>query len=147
MINIYCKGLGQLSEVSRKVIAFCEKEKVWAFKGEMGVGKTSLIKAIGEVFGIEAQITSPSYSIINEYINPKGEKYYHFDFYRINDMSEILELGLEEYFYSGNYCWIEWPEKIQGFVPSDFMLIQMDLDEKEGRSITINRYINGSKDN
>jgi tRNA threonylcarbamoyladenosine biosynthesis protein TsaE len=143
--SIYCQNLLSLPEIAKKVIDLCAKEKIWVFKGEMGAGKTTLIKSIGSCLGIRDQISSPTFSIINEYQNENSDVFYHFDFYRIEEASTVLDLGIEEYFYSGNYCWIEWAEKIAEYIPEDFMLIKIEVQEEGERLITINQIKNGAK--
>jgi len=140
---IYCENLNQLGEAAEKIIQFCGDEKVWVFKGQMGAGKTTLIKAISKRYGIEDTVSSPTFSIINEYRNIQGETFYHFDFYRIEKPEEVLEIGIDEYFYSGHLCWLEWAEKIPDYIPHDFILISIEVDESDARIISLNRVVNG----
>tara|TARA_R110001599_G_scaffold74547_2_gene205327 strand:- start:23637 stop:23990 length:354 start_codon:yes stop_codon:yes gene_type:complete len=111
--------------------------KVWVFQGAMGAGKTTLIKAICEKLNIQESVSSPTFSIVNEYTDEQGEPVYHFDFYRIEDPEEALNIGVEEYFSSGNYCFIEWAEKIPMFLPDKFALITIESDQDEKRTIAI----------
>lgn len=104
----------------------------------MGAGKTTLIKEIARKFGVVDNVSSPTFSIVNEYQDIKGSPYYHFDFYRVEDSEEALDIGVEEYFYSGSYCWIEWAERIAEYIPGDFALIEISADESEERVITVN---------
>jgi len=104
----------------------------------MGAGKTTLIKEIAKKFGVVDNVSSPTFSIVNEYQDIKGASYYHFDFYRVETPEEALDIGVEEYFYSGKYCWIEWAEKIAEYIPVDFALIDISAHESEERIITIN---------
>ncbi|WP_291782874.1 tRNA (adenosine(37)-N6)-threonylcarbamoyltransferase complex ATPase subunit type 1 TsaE [Cecembia sp.] len=140
---IRCENLNQLAGAAEKIIQFCGDEKVWVFKGQMGAGKTTLIKAISKRFGIEDMVSSPTFSIVNEYRNKRGEIFYHFDFYRIEKPEEVLEIGVDEYFYSGRICWLEWAEKIPDYIPLDFILINMEVDESDVRIISLNRVVNG----
>lgn len=103
----------------------------------MGAGKTTLIKEIARKMGVVDLVSSPSFSIINEYYNDQGQLFYHFDFYRVNDPDEALDLGVEEYFYSGNYCWIEWAEKISAYIPEKFALIIIEAEKNEMREIAL----------
>ena len=128
------------------MIEFFRFDKIWIFKGELGAGKTTLIKEIAEILGIKDRVNSPTFSLVNEYKSAEGEIFYHFDFYRIEEPEEVLEIGLHEYLDSGRLCWIEWAEKIAEFIPSDFMHVQIDVDGSGGRIITLNRVINGEKD-
>ncbi len=144
MERIYCENIQSLPEAAKRVISLCEKGNIWLFKGEMGVGKTTLIKAIGDEFEIVDQISSPSFSIVNEYVNKGGDPFYHFDFFRIDEPSEVLDIGIDDYFYSGHYCWIEWAEKIQQYLPIDFIVVKIEVEEGGGRIITVNQIDNGS---
>lgn len=105
----------------------------------MGAGKTTLIKALAKEFGIGDVVSSPSFSIVNEYENNEGEVFYHFDFYRVEEQDEVLEIGVDEYFYSGRYCWIEWAEKIPDYLPDEFYLVSIEVDDKEIRELTIKK--------
>ena len=103
---------------------------VFAFHGKMGAGKTTFIKAICEELGVEDVINSPTFAIINEYRSDKtGELIYHFDFYRINKLSEAQDISVEDYFYSGALCFIEWPEKIESLLPDD--TVHVTIEEME----------------
>jgi len=105
--------------------------KVILFYGEMGAGKTTLIKAICEELGVKDVVTSPTFSIVNEYHTVKNEKIYHFDFYRINSVDEAYDLGYEEYFYSKSYCLIEWPEKIAEILPLEYEKVMITLQGQQ----------------
>jgi tRNA threonylcarbamoyladenosine biosynthesis protein TsaE len=96
---------------------------VWAFDGEMGAGKTTLIKAICAALGTKDHVSSPTFAIINEYRNDRGQSIYHFDCYRLSGEDEALSIGAEEYFYSGQQCLVEWPSRISGLLPSPFFLV------------------------
>ena len=104
------------------------KSNIITFEGEIGVGKTTLITQICLALGIEEKVTSPSYSIVNEYVN--GETpVYHFDFYRLNEEDEAFDIGVEDYFYSGNMCLIEWPEKIPNILPAQATTVKISQNE------------------
>lgn len=133
-------NLEQLGEVTNEIIAFAEDYKIWIFTGEMGMGKTTLIKSLCEAFEVEDLVSSPTYSIVNEYRNKDGKTFYHFDFYRIKDESEAMDIGTEEYFFSGAHCFIEWPEKIVSLVPERHLKIAIDLAEKNTRSIFLSKH-------
>ncbi len=117
MSTIVINNLSELPSAAKQLLNSFDGEKVIAFYGNMGAGKTTLIKALCEEMGVKDPVSSPTYSIVNEYHSTKGEKIYHFDFYRINSVDEAYDMGYEEYFYSDAYCLIEWPEKIGELLP------------------------------
>jgi tRNA threonylcarbamoyladenosine biosynthesis protein TsaE len=135
--KIFCENEEQLSTAAEKIIAYCKGETVWVFQGKMGSGKTTLIKEIARQMGVIDRVSSPSFSIIHEYSDAQGQPFYHFDFYRVENPDEALDLGVEDYFYSGNYCWIEWAEKISAYIPEKFVLIKIDSDSKDIREIAL----------
>jgi tRNA threonylcarbamoyladenosine biosynthesis protein TsaE len=112
-------------------------EKVYCFYGKMGAGKTTFIKAICEEMGVQETVNSPTFSIVNEYEAKNGEIIYHFDCYRINKIQEALDLGAEEYLYSGNYCFIEWPENIDAILPDNIVSVGIEEVEDGLRMVTI----------
>lgn len=146
MEKYYCRDIEEINAAARKIIDFGKFDKIWVFKGDLGAGKTTLIREIAGILGVKDRVNSPSFSLVNEYQNTGGEIFYHFDFYRIEDPEEVLEIGLDEYLDSGRHCWIEWAEKIAAYIPLDFIHVQIEVDEKEGRMITLNRVINGETD-
>lgn len=107
------------------------------FEGEMGAGKTTFIKAICREMGVSDSVSSPTFSIVNEYESRDGKRIYHFDFYRIKDESEALDIGFYEYLDSGNLCLIEWPSKIENLLPEHCMLVEINSGEAEERIITL----------
>ena len=111
-------------------------QKILLFYGEMGAGKTTLIKAFCAALGVKDSVSSPTFSIVNEYHYPAGI-IYHFDFYRLKNQTEALDLGVEEYFYSGNYCLIEWPEKIPDLLPENYLKISIEVQSDQQRKLTI----------
>jgi tRNA threonylcarbamoyladenosine biosynthesis protein TsaE len=112
-------SIGQIHQTAKQFIQVVEGKTIFAFYGSMGAGKTSFIKAICEELGVKDVINSPTFAIINEYTLTDGNPIYHFDFYRIEKAEEAFDLGYEEYFYSGRYCFIEWPEMIESLLPPD----------------------------
>lgn len=129
--------LDQIEDAARQVIACAGDEKIWVFQGQMGAGKTTLIKALSKEMNVLDQVSSPTFGIVNEYETNSGQRIFHFDFYRMDDPTEALDIGIEEYFYSGEYCWIEWAEKIAQFLPEEFLLIKISIESDQGRTITL----------
>lgn len=125
-----CKTIAELEEIAPKVFNLINTNRIFAFYGPMGVGKTTFIKAICKHMGVVEIVNSPSFAIINEYYSEKYGKIYHFDFYRIKTIEEVFDMGYEDYLYSNNYCFIEWPEKITSLLPKDF--IPLTINEKDG---------------
>ncbi len=116
------------------------KVRIIAFEGQMGSGKTTLIKRIGARLGVTDEVNSPTFSIVNEYVTKNGSSVYHFDFYRIRKVEEAFDLGYENYFYSGNFCLIEWPERIEQLLPEDCVKVQIEVDPlNENRIFTIGK--------
>lgn len=129
--------LAELPEVAKTLIAQSGTHKVWCFYGEMGAGKTTLIKEICQQLGVIDVMSSPSFSIVNEYMDDMGDSIYHFDFYRLKQESEALDIGIEDYFYSDSYCFIEWPEKIPNLIPEAHLKISINLVGENTRSINL----------
>jgi len=134
--------LEQIGSAARRIIDAAGKEKIWIFQGQMGAGKTTLIKALAAAFGVKDQVSSPTFGIVNEYEVDGGARIFHFDFYRMDDPTEALDIGIEEYFYGGEYCWIEWAEKIAQFLPDEFLLIRISPDSEIERTITLQHFRN-----
>lgn len=120
----------QLPQVAHQLIQSCADSRIFAFYGAMGVGKTTLIKAVCKRLGVADIVGSPTFSIVNQYLTKAGESIYHFDFYRMNKMEEAYDIGYEDYFFSGNYCFIEWPEKIEALLPQ--ACVRVYLEERDG---------------
>lgn len=139
MQTIVISSLDSIRESAKEFIALMDDRTVFAFHGSMGAGKTTFIKAICEELGVEDVINSPTFAIINEYRSSEsGELIYHFDFYRINKLSEAEQIGTEDYFYSGALCFIEWPEKIEEMLPFDVVNVTIAEVEDGSRTVTIN---------
>ncbi len=113
------ESLASIHQTAKEFIAAMGEKKVFLFYGSMGAGKTTFIRAICEELGVKESINSPTFAIINEYKSDVGEPIFHFDFYRINKEEEAFDFGYEDYFYSGNLCFVEWPEKIENLLPED----------------------------
>lgn len=126
-MKIGIHNLNDLLAAARQFISAIGSHKVIAFRGEMGAGKTTFIKALCAELGSTDGTSSPTFSLVNEYDIRDGKKIFHFDFYRLNKESEALDMGCEEYFYSGNYCFIEWSEKIPSLLPPDCLHVQINV--------------------
>ena len=126
-----------IDHAAQRVLKEGRNEKIWVFKGQLGAGKTTLIKALAKSLQVVDGVSSPTFGIVNEYQTVTGELIYHFDFYRLNHPMEALEIGIEEYFYSGKICWIEWAEKIVQFLPEEFFLISIESETKSRRKISL----------
>ena len=122
---------------AKRLLDSIKNSKVACFYGQMGAGKTTLIKSICLQLGVIDAMSSPSFSIINEYLTERDEPIYHFDFYRIEDEQEALNVGVEEYFYSGSICLIEWPEKIPALIPEEHLKININLVDERRREIDL----------
>ena len=123
--------------MARKLLEEFRDDRFFAFFGKMGVGKTTLIKEICATLGVEDNVCSPTFAIVNEYSDREGEPVYHFDFYRLKSVAEAYDIGYEEYFYSGCYCFTEWTEKIEELLPERY--VRVEIEEREGvRILTAN---------
>ena len=129
-------SLNEINNVAQQIIAQ-NPNKVILFHGEMGVGKTTFIKALAKNLGVLGVTSSPTFSLVNEYRNTNNQIIYHFDFYRIKIETEALDIGADEYFYSGNWCFIEWAEKIPNLIPDAHSVITISLLPDGKRALTI----------
>ena len=143
MVSIIIKDIEHIREAAREFInaqsskVKAQSPKVFAFYGKMGSGKTTFIKAICEELGVDDVITSPTFAIVNEYsLRGGGGLLYHFDFYRIKKLEEVYDMGYEEYFYSGNYCFIEWPELIEPLLPDDAVRVTITEQDDGSRALS-----------
>lgn len=134
-MEIRVKSIDGIVEAAKAFVDAMGEKRVFAFYGKMGVGKTTFIKAVCEEMGVEDVINSPTFAIVNEYVDGRGEPVYHFDFYRIKKEQEVLDIGYEDYVYSGNVCFMEWPELIEGLLPADVVKVTIEEDEDGGRAI------------
>ncbi|QMW00227.1 tRNA (adenosine(37)-N6)-threonylcarbamoyltransferase complex ATPase subunit type 1 TsaE [Spirosoma foliorum] len=127
--------LDELDTVAHQLLAEGRQRPVWLLDGEMGAGKTTLIKALCRALGVVSTVHSPTFSIVNEYTTHEGHSVYHFDCYRLKNEAEALDIGIEEYFASGDYCFIEWPERIMSLWPAMYYQIQLSVDTDGHRII------------
>lgn len=128
-------SLKELEATAEKLIQLFPDERVFAFYGKMGAGKTTFIQSVCKVLGTPDNVTSPTFALINEYKTTAQKSIFHFDFYRIKNMEEAFDLGYEDYLYSGNYCLIEWPEMIEPLLPNRFVEVKIVADEDGNRQI------------
>jgi len=138
MYKLSIDSLDTIKETAAQFINQIGERTVFAFNGKMGAGKTTFIKSICEVMGVQETVNSPTFSIVNEYEAADGRIIFHFDCYRINKIQEALDLGAEEYLYSGNLCFIEWSENIAPILPDSIVNVNIDETENGKRQITIN---------
>ncbi|MEG1405215.1 MAG: tRNA (adenosine(37)-N6)-threonylcarbamoyltransferase complex ATPase subunit type 1 TsaE [Alistipes sp.] len=137
METIHITSLSELPEVATAVLRALGKRTVVVFRGSMGAGKTTLIREIVAQTGATDIVTSPTFAIINQYSRKDGRPIYHFDFYRINRIEEAYDFGYEEYFYSGDLCLVEWPEKIEELLPEGVMTVRITADSEDERTFEI----------
>ena len=135
-MEIKINSLDEIGKAAQEFVAAMGDKKVFAFYGKMGAGKTTFIKAVCEELGVEDVINSPTFAIVNEYIDGNGEPIYHFDFYRIKKEQEVLDIGYEDYVYSGNVCLMEWPELIENLLPDDAVKVTIEEEMDGSRKVT-----------
>jgi tRNA threonylcarbamoyladenosine biosynthesis protein TsaE len=127
----------RLGEVAGDFLKKAGQYRVWLLHGEMGSGKTTFIKSLCQGLGVKDATSSPTFSIVNEYKTADDKKVYHFDFYRIKNEAEAYDIGTEEYFYSGNLCFIEWPEKIPSLIPPEHIDVSIVVENQKHRTIAL----------
>ncbi|MFP3860948.1 MAG: tRNA (adenosine(37)-N6)-threonylcarbamoyltransferase complex ATPase subunit type 1 TsaE [Bacteroidales bacterium] len=132
MERLELNTLEELSQTAKKFLAQTKGKKKFAFFGDLGAGKTTFIKALCNELDVIDIVSSPTFSLINEYLTESGEKIFHMDFYRIDNINEAQDIGIEDYFLSRNYCFIEWPEKIENLLPEDFIYVKIE-EKQEGK--------------
>jgi len=139
-VQLLLSDLRDINKVAQEIIKYANDETIWLFEGEMGAGKTTLIKAICQQLGIVDETSSPTFALVNVYENEKGNEFYHFDFYRIEEEVEAIDIGADEYFYSGRLCFIEWSEKIPSLIPAKNLKISINLDAENNRIIGLSKH-------
>lgn len=137
MLEIKIKSLDGIADAARQFVDAMGENKVFAMFGPMGVGKTTFVKAVCEILGVEDTITSPTFAIVNEYRANTGDQIFHFDFYRIRKVEEVYDMGYEDYVYSGAVCFLEWPELIEELLPEDAVRVTLSEEEDGTRTITL----------
>lgn len=138
MIQIAISSIDKIDSAARQLVDILGSRRKVAFFGEMGAGKTTLIQAVCKVLGVEDTVASPTFALINEYFTKEGVSVYHFDLFRIEDISEMYDLGYEDYFYSDAYCFIEWPEKVMELIPEDVLMLEIKVMD-DGCRVVRNR--------
>ena len=135
--TIHITSEEELTQVADAILAATGRRTVVAFRGEMGAGKTTLIREIVARLGSTDTVTSPTFAIVNQYKGKNRRTIYHFDFYRIDDIREAYDFGYEEYFYSGDLCLVEWPEKIERLLPEQVVTVRIAVDSETARTFEI----------
>ena len=135
-MEIKIESLATIHEAAKQFIAGIGDNKMFAFYGKMGAGKTTFTKAICEVLGVKDVITSPTFAIVNEYTDREGQPIYHFDFYRIKKLEEVYDMGYEDYFYSNHLCLLEWPELIEDILPENTIKVTIEEQPDGTRVVT-----------
>jgi len=139
MFQIQISDLSELQKSASLLLHNFPEDRIFAFYGAMGAGKTTFIKALCRELGSSNYVTSPTFALINEYTTNKEEVIYHFDFYRIKKLEEVYDLGYEDYIYSGNFCFIEWPEMIDSLLPEGIVEVRIKETSKGARLIEANK--------
>nr|WP_293310781.1 tRNA (adenosine(37)-N6)-threonylcarbamoyltransferase complex ATPase subunit type 1 TsaE [Pedobacter sp. UBA5917] len=137
-MDIVVNSLADLPVVAQQLSDFAGTEKVFIFEGDMGAGKTTFIKTFCAALGVTDVVSSPTYSIVNEYESPNGSVF-HFDFYRMKDIREAYDLGYEEYFYGGGICLIEWPERVEELLPENYIRVEINVEDENRRLFHISK--------
>ncbi|MFN6088766.1 MAG: tRNA (adenosine(37)-N6)-threonylcarbamoyltransferase complex ATPase subunit type 1 TsaE [Cyclobacteriaceae bacterium] len=133
-------GLQDLDTISKDIIRSAKGLSVWLINGEMGAGKTTLVKSICRELSVNEVVSSPTFSIINEYKTSQGKSIFHFDFYRLKSELEAYDIGVNEYFESGNICLVEWAEKIPSLIPDHYFEITLQISDPTSRAINYGRH-------
>ena len=135
MNTIIIHSLDQIDLAAEAFLKAAGETPVITFSGELGAGKTTFIQAICRALGVTTEVNSPTYALVNEYFTSEGNSIFHFDLYRIEDPGELFDLGYEEYFYSGDHCFIEWPEKASHLIPEDALITEIKVADDGSRVI------------
>lgn len=138
-VVLKCPDLASLNSIASQALSFAGERRIWLIEGEMGAGKTTFIKAVCRLLDVADTVASPTFSIINEYHSGHGTLY-HFDFYRIEKVEEAIRIGCDEYFYSGQFCFIEWFEKVESILPEKGVIISISVESDEIREFQFKKY-------
>jgi tRNA threonylcarbamoyladenosine biosynthesis protein TsaE len=136
-VKILIKDKKHLATAARELLKHYGHKKVFAFYGSMGAGKTTFIKALCENLGAVDIVSSPTFTLVNEYKTTNGNTIYHIDFYRIKKLSEVFDFGVEEYLNSDCYCFMEWPELVEEILPEETLKVRISVDENDARTLLI----------
>jgi tRNA threonylcarbamoyladenosine biosynthesis protein TsaE len=136
-MNILIKNKRHLTAAAKQLLEQSGNNKIFAFYGSMGAGKTTIIKAICQTLGAIDIVSSPTFTLVNEYKTSSGESLYHIDFYRIRKEEEVYDFGIEEYLTGDSYCFMEWPELIEDILPEETIKVRISVDEYEQRILSI----------
>ena len=136
-MEILIKDKRHLSVAAKQLLKHSGEKKIFAFYGSLGAGKTTIIKAICESLGALDIVSSPTFTLVNEYKTSKGEALYHIDFYRIKKQEEVYDFGIEEYLTGDSYCFMEWPELIEEILPDETVKVKISVDDNEQRILSI----------
>ena len=136
-MKIIIKDKRHLNAAAKQLLEHSGKNKIFAFYGSMGAGKTTIIKAICQTLGAVDIVSSPTFTLVNEYKTSSGEALYHIDFYRIRKQEEVYDFGIEEYLTGDSYCFMEWPELIEEILPEETIKVRISVDENEQRILLI----------
>lgn len=133
-MEIKINGIENIAAAAQEFIAQMGDNRIFAFYGTLGAGKTTFVKALCEAMGVTDTVNSPTFAIVNEYDTPSGRPIYHFDFYRIKRLAEVYDMGYEDYFYGLGICFIEWPELIEDLLPEDTIRVRIE-EQNDGKRI------------
>ncbi|MFS8879494.1 tRNA (adenosine(37)-N6)-threonylcarbamoyltransferase complex ATPase subunit type 1 TsaE [Synechococcus sp. H55.11] len=133
-------GLEELDTLTAELLRLYPEKRVFTLSGPLGAGKTTWIKSFCRHLGVQDGMSSPTFSLINEYEAASGAKVFHFDFYRLKDVYEAMDIGAEEYLFSGAYCFVEWPEKVQRILPDSYLELKLIPEDENHRSIEVKQY-------
>ncbi|MCU0448567.1 MAG: tRNA (adenosine(37)-N6)-threonylcarbamoyltransferase complex ATPase subunit type 1 TsaE [Bernardetiaceae bacterium] len=139
-MELICENLAQLPAIARQVRNFAGPLRVWLMEGQLGAGKTALAQAVCRDLGVTDPVSSPTFAIVNQYATAQGQPVYHLDCYRLKNEAEALDIGVEEYLYSGHYCLIEWASRIQALWPPAYLAIDIALGPGQERRLNLTRH-------
>lgn len=127
------RSVDDLDEIADRLLKAFPDHRIFAFYGEMGAGKTTIIKSLCQVLNVEDSVSSPTFAIVNVYQTADGSYINHFDCYRMKSIEEAFDIGYEDYFFSGDYCFVEWPEKIEILLPEEAVRVEIIIDKESGQ--------------